>query len=78
MYTRKDQMLKVKELDRKVEKISAQVEESVNDFLAENLAQVVMFNTAVLGTMRDILTENQQAEFFDVMSAKMDKLESKD
>lgn len=74
MYTRKQQMEKVKELDRKISNIESSVENKVGDYLAENLAQVVMFNTAVLETMREILTEAQQAEFFNVMSEKMDKL----
>ena len=77
MYTRKQQMEKVDQLDRKVSRIEADVERKVGDYLAENLAQVVQFNHAVLETMREILTEKQQAEFFDVMSSKMDELTEK-
>ena len=76
MYTRKQQMEKVKLLDVKVEKICTEVEKRVTDYLAENLAEVVQFNHAVLETMREILTESQQSEFFDVMSRNIKKITS--
>ena len=71
MYTRKEQMEKVKHLDRKVDAISANMETKVDEFLAENLAEVVQFNHVVLETMREVFTEKQQEEFFDLMAAKM-------
>lgn len=64
-------MEKVKYLDRKVDAISANMETKVNDFLAENLAEVVQFNHVVLETIREVFTEKQQAEFFETMAAKM-------
>lgn len=76
MYTRKQQMEKVKLLDVKVEKICTEVEKRVTDCLAENLAEVVQFNHAVLETMREILTESQRSEFFDVMSRNMENITS--
>ena len=77
MYTRKQQMAKVVELDRKVDAISASVEKKVDDYLAVNLAQVIHFNNSVLETMKEVLTEGQQKEFFELLSDKMDEIDKK-
>ncbi len=77
MYTRKQQMEKVNQLDRKVDAISAKTEQQVSDYLAEKLAQVVYFNQSVLEAMKDVLTKEQQKQFFDLVHEKMDKFPQK-
>jgi hypothetical protein len=74
MYTRKQQMNKVNELDFKIDRIESSVEKKVDAYLTEALAEVVQFNRAVLETMKAILNEDQQAEFIDVMSVKIDEI----
>tara|TARA_R110000851_G_scaffold160243_1_gene303467 strand:+ start:7589 stop:7828 length:240 start_codon:yes stop_codon:yes gene_type:complete len=74
MYTRKQQMKKVKDLDFKIDRIESTVEKKVDDYLAETMAEVVQFNRAALETMKDILTKEQEVEFLEVMSIKMDEI----
>lgn len=75
MITRKQQMKLVNELGSKIDRIESSVEQKVDDHLAETLAQVVQFNRAVLETMKEILTKDQEVEFLDIMSSKMDEIE---
>lgn len=74
MITRRQQMNKVNELDFKIDRIESNIEKKVDDYLAETLVEIVQFNRAVLEAMKTILNEDQQAEFIDVMSAKMDEI----
>lgn len=67
-------MNKVNELDFKIERIESNIEKKVDNYLAETLVQIVQFNRAVLETMKTILNEDQQADFIDVMSVKMDEI----
>jgi hypothetical protein len=74
MITRRQQMNKVNELDFKIDRIESNIEKKVDDYLAETPVEIVQFNRAVLEAMKTILNEDQQAEFIDVMSAKMDEI----
>ena len=71
LLTRKEQMQKVKHLERKVDAISANVEDKMLDFLAENLAEIVQFNDVMILTLREVLNDKQHDAFMEVLAVKM-------